>query len=102
MAGQLQCLWSGQPSVCDLLRVMSLMWRYLSSGMQSALAHIQYARTVARDKGWRPWQRLVQQAHSQMVTAHQWAQTKAVQHAFRWVTTRMLFGVGQVVYRSAL
>ncbi|DBA67260.1 TPA: hypothetical protein ACH3X2_001569 [Trebouxia sp. C0005] len=50
---------------------------------QSALAHIQYARTVARDKGWRPWQHLMQQAHCRMVTAQQWAQTKAVQHAFR-------------------
>ena len=51
--------------------------------LQNALARFQYARTLARNTGLRPWQRLVQLAHCNSRRAEQWANKVATRTAFR-------------------
>ena len=58
--------------------------------MQTALAKIRYAHSVARRCGWGPWQRLLQQAQHQDQQAQHWQQGKLLQQMFGWVHFSLL------------
>lgn len=61
-----------------------------SEVVQTALAGIQYARSVARRCGWHPWQQLLQQAQVQEERAKQWRSNKLLQFTLRCMPCLML------------